>query len=182
MNNAAAGWLERLNGRVTSWLARIAAFLLALVAVMTFSDVIARYVFNAPFTFTVEMTELAMGLIVYLGVGLTTHANGHIVVDVVTLRLSDRARALLALVTNALALGFLLLMVWRLWLRADFLLAKGDTTQVWGIPFWPVAFAIALGSVFLLTGVLLHLIDACRRVMDRQGPPPPAPVARPYSE
>ena len=31
MNNAAAGWLERLNGRVTSWLARIAAFLLALV-------------------------------------------------------------------------------------------------------------------------------------------------------
>ena len=73
-------------------------------------------------------------------------------------------------------------LVWRLWLRADFLLAKGDTTQVWGVPFWPVAFAMALGSVFLVTGVLLHLIDACRRVTDRQGPPPPAPVAQPFTE
>ena len=94
--------------------------------------------------------------------------NGHIVVDVVTLRLSERLRALLALVTNALALGFLAVMVWRLWLRADFLLLKGDTTPVWGIPLWPVAFAMAFGSVFFLTGVCLHLIDACRRVMGRQ--------------
>ena len=182
MNAAAAGWLDRLNGRVTLWLARIAAFLLALIAVMTFCDVIARYVFNAPFTFTVEVTELAIGLIVYLGVGLTTHENGHIVVDVLTLRLSDRTRAWLAMVTNVLALGFLAVMVWRLWLRADFLLVKGDTTQVRGIPFWPVAFAMALGSAFLLTGVLLQLIDACRRVANRQGPPPSATAVRPFSE
>ena len=182
MSDAETGWAARLNGRVTMWLARVAAFLLALVAVMTFCDVIARYFFNSPFTFTVEVTELMMGLIVYLGVGLTTHTNGHIVVDVVTLRLSERLREALALVTNALALGFLAVMVWRLWLRADFLLLKGDTTPVWGIPLWPVAFAMAFGSVFFLTGVCLHLIEACRRVMGRQGTPPPPPVARPYSE
>jgi len=182
MSDAETGWAARLNGRVTMWLARVAALLLALIAVMTFCDVIARYFFNSPFTFTVEVTELTMGLIVYLGVGLTTHTSGHIVVDVVTLRLSERLRELLALVTNALALGFLAVMVWRLWLRADFLLLKGDTTPVWGIPIWPVAFVMALGSVFFLTGVCLHLIDACRRLMDRQGPSPPPPVARPFSE
>jgi TRAP-type C4-dicarboxylate transport system permease small subunit len=182
MNAAAAGRLDRLNGRVTLWLARIAAFLLSLIALMTFCDVIARYFFNAPFTFTVEVTELAMGLIVYLGVGLTTHASGHIVVDVLTLRLSERTRAWLAALTNALALGFLALMVWRLWLRADFLLMKGDTTPVRGIPLWPVAFVMALASMFLLTGVLLHLVDALRRLTDRQGTPPPTTLARPYSE
>jgi hypothetical protein len=38
-----AGRLGRLNGRVTMWLARVAAAVLALLAVMTFCDVIARY-------------------------------------------------------------------------------------------------------------------------------------------
>jgi TRAP-type C4-dicarboxylate transport system permease small subunit len=182
MDGTATGWFGRLNGRVTRWLAGIAALLLALIAVMTFCDVGARYFLNAPFTFTVEVTELAMGLIVYLGVGLTTHTGGHIVVDVVTLRLSERWRALLALTTNALALGFLAILVWRLWLRAELLLIKGDTTPVWAIPLWPVAFVMALGSVFFLTGVLLHLMDAYGRLADRAGPPAAPPVARPYSE
>ena len=87
--SANAGLIGRWNGRVTLWLARIATFVLAALAVMTFCDVIARYFFNKPFAFTVEMTELAMGVLIYFGVGLTTHDNDHISVDFVTLRLRD---------------------------------------------------------------------------------------------
>ena len=105
-----AGRIDRLNGRATMWLARIAAAVLALLAVMTFCDVIARYFFNSPLSFTVEITEIAMGVIVYFGVGLVTQDNGHISVDIVTLRLSDWWRALLRLATNIAALGFLALM------------------------------------------------------------------------
>ena len=101
-----------------------------------------------------------MALIVYFGVGLVTHKTRHIVVDVVTLRLPERCARMLGLVTNVLSLGFLAVMVWRLWLQANFLFAKGDTTMVWNVPLWPVAFAVAAGSIFLLTGVVLHLL-AC---------------------
>ena len=41
-------------------------------------------------------------------------------------------------------------MVWRLWLQAEFLHAKGDTTLVWTVPLWPVAVAVAVGSVLFL--------------------------------
>jgi len=175
--------IGRWNGQVTWWLARIASFVLALVAVVTFCDVIARYVFNSPFSFTVEGTELAMGLIVFLSVGFTTHEDGHISVDIVTLRLSEWTRALVGLITNAVALAFLVIMVWRLWLRADVLLTKGDTTQILLVPIWPVAFVMAAGSVFFLTGVFVHLTRAAGRLMNPQAPPPPPPAAqRPYSE
>jgi TRAP-type C4-dicarboxylate transport system permease small subunit len=156
--------LVRLNGRATLWLAYISALILALLAVVTFCDVVGRYVFNVPFTFTVELTELAMGLIVYLAIGLTTHEDGHISVDFVTLRLSEWLRALMAVITNILALAFLALMIWRLWLRAGEHLAKGDITQVWHLSIWPVAYVMAFGSVFLLTGVFVHLFGAVRRV------------------
>ena len=76
-----------------------------------------------------------------------------------SLRLPPRPRALLALVTNFLALGFVGLMIWQLWLHADVsCLRKATLTQSWRVPLWPVAFAAAFGSLFLLTGVLLQLI------------------------
>ncbi|MPZ58164.1 MAG: TRAP transporter small permease subunit [Rhizobiales bacterium] len=182
MTDAMAGLTGRLNGWATLWLARIAAFVLAALAVVTFCDVVGRYFFNSPFTFTVEVTELSMGLIVYFGIGLTTHRNEHISVDFVTLRLSQRQQAWLAVVTNLLALGFLCVMVWQVWLRAEVLLTKGDVTQIWGIPIWPVAFGMAVGSVFLLTGVFLQMVGAARRLMGQDQPPPSPSVSRPYTD
>ena len=180
MNGGVIGAIARANGRVTMWLARIATFALALIAVVTFCDVIGRYFFHAPFAFTVELTSFAMAVIVFFGVGLVTHEDAHISADVVVLRLQPRLRALFALVTNLLALGFLALMAWRLWLYAAFLFQKGDTTQVWEVPLWPVALAVAFGSLFLLTGVLLHLAGAWARLRNPQAQPPPP--SAPYRE
>ena len=179
MNGSIMDAITRANGRVTMWLARVAAVALALIAVVTFCDVIGRYFFHAPFAFTVELTSFAMAVIVFFGVGLVTHEDGHISADVITLRLPPRLRSLFALVTNLLALGFLVLMAWELWLYAGVLLDKGDTTQVWAVPLWPVAFAVAFGSLFLLTGVLLQLIGAGVRLRhpERQPMPPPSSVS-----
>ena len=174
--------LARVNGRASLWLARIAAVALAVIAVVTFGDVIGRYFFHAPFAFTVELTQMAMALVVYFGVGLVTHEDAHISADVVTLRLPPRLRAVFALVTNLLALAFLAVLVWRLWAYAEFLYGKGDTTMVWTVPLWPVAFAVALGSVLYLTGVFLHLVDTARRVRRPEQPPAVATPAQPYRE
>ena len=155
--------LHRLNGLVTLWLARVAAVIMAILALLTFADVGARYLFNRPFNFSVEITELSMGLIVYLGIGLTTHENGHVRVDMVTLRLGERVRAMVEALTSLIALGFLAVMIWRLWLRALVLYEKHDVSQVLHLPFWPIAFAMATASLFLLSGVFLWLIAALRR-------------------
>lgn len=166
--------LTRANARVTLWLARVASVALMVIAAVTFIDVIGRYFFQASFPFTVELTQLAMAIVVYFGVGLVTHEDAHINADVVTLRLPPRGRALFSLITNLVALGFLAVMVWRLWVQADFLFAKGDTTMVWAVPLWPFAFAVAFGSLFLLTGVLLQLLHACARLTGAEPEPPPA--------
>jgi len=177
-----AGPIGRWNGRVTWWLARIAALVLATLAVVTFCDVIARYFFNRPFPFTVEITEIAMGVLIYFGVGLTTHDNDHISVDFVTLRLSARSRTIMALITNVVAFIFLIFLVWRLWLRAAVIFEKDDMTPIMFIRLWPFAYLMAFGSVFFLTGILVHLIDASRRLKNLQAAEPSSMVKRPYQE
>jgi TRAP-type transport system small permease protein len=181
MRDVLTSSVGRLNGLVALWLARIATVALALIAIATLCDVVARKVFNSGFTFTVEMTEMAMALIVFLGVGLVTHQRGHIVVDVVTLRLSERARVWLGLVTNILSLGFVLLMVWRLWLQAGFIASKGDTTPILNFPLWPIAYLIAAGSVFLVTGLALHVFDSVDRATN-PGKSAPETPERPFQD
>jgi TRAP-type C4-dicarboxylate transport system permease small subunit len=182
MRDVLTGPVARLNGRVTWWLARIATVALAAVASVTFCDVIARKLFSKGFTFTVEFTEITMALIVFLGVGLVTHERGHIVVDVVTLRLPVRLRVWLAFVINVLSLGFVTIMIWRLWLQAAFILSKGDTTPIWNAPLWPIAYVIAGGSLFLCTGLLIYVLDAFERARNpAMSPEPEAPV-RPFQD
>jgi TRAP-type C4-dicarboxylate transport system permease small subunit len=175
--------LAAANGRLALWLARAGAVALTVIAAVTFGDVVGRYFFHASFPFTVELTQMAMALVVYFGVGLVTHENAHISADVVTLRLPPRLRTLVSAVTNLLALGFLGIMVWRLWWQAEFLLAKGDTTMVWAVPLWPLAVAVAAGSTLFLTGVLLQLIGAWRAFSNPQhAAASPAAGPQPYRE
>src|SRR5437764_12278274 len=113
MNASVWDGLARANRRIAMALAWIAAFGLELIAAVTFGDVVGRYFFHAPFAFTVELTQMAMAIVVYFGVGLVTHENAHISADVVTVKLPPRLRALLGVVANLLALAFLAVMVWH---------------------------------------------------------------------
>jgi TRAP-type C4-dicarboxylate transport system permease small subunit len=164
MKDVLSGPVAQLNGRVTLWLARVATVALAAIAFVTFCDVVARRLFNSGFTFTVEFTELSMALIVFLGVGLVTHQRGHIVVDVVTLRMSDYVRIWLGLIANILSLGYVVIMVWRMWGQAAFVFSKGDMTPIWNIPLWPFGLVISIGGLFLITGLVLFTLDAVDRV------------------
>jgi TRAP-type C4-dicarboxylate transport system permease small subunit len=176
MSDRLTAMLAHANERATLFLARISAAALAVIALTTFCDVIGRYFFHAPFSFTVELTEMGMAVLVYFGIGLVTHENGHISADFLVSRLPPKLGALLAVVTNLLALGFVGLTIWQLWLHAFYLLQKGDLTQNWRVPLWPVAFAAAFGSLFLLTGVLLQLIAAWTII---RGERPPASLPNP---
>jgi len=63
-----------------------------------------------------------------------------------------------------------------------YLFQKGDLTQNWRVPLWPVAFAAAFGSLFLLTGVLLQLIAAWMIFSGDRQPEPGQTSAPRYTE
>ena len=157
-----AGALDRLNGRIALWLARAAALMLAAIGLMTFCDVFLRYVFSQPFNFTVEFTEIMMGLRVFLAIGLATHDKRHIGVDALTMRLSPKTYALLDLAMSAIVLAMSCVLVWQLFLKAGVLLQKGDYTQIQKVPYWPGAYIMAFGCLFLISGIVFYIVRDIR--------------------
>jgi hypothetical protein len=50
--------------------------------------------------------------------------------------------------------------------------------MVWTVPLWPFAYAVAFGSLFLLTGVLLQLAHSWARLVGAE-PEPARATAEP---
>ncbi|MHA1570320.1 MAG: TRAP transporter small permease [Alphaproteobacteria bacterium] len=124
---------------------------------MTFFDVVGRYAFNSPIVGTVETTELFMGVIVYLGMAMTTQKRGHISVDLLTSNVGPRTRLLLAVLADLVSAVFVAFLSWRLWQIAKRTFDNNLITQIWEVPVYPAAYIMAAASsvmVIILFGQL----------------------------
>ena len=169
MSGPDPGFFLTTSERVTWWLARAGCVGLAIMMFLTLADVIGR-VFNSPIVVTDEVTELIMGMMIYLGVGYTTIHRGHIRVDILISRFSPRVQGILDTLTYLIALGFMLLVCWRLFLQASSRIENNDLTQISEIPVWPVAYVMAIASILMVTSLALHLVLAARATITGEQP------------
>ena len=160
---------EYFNERATKWLARIGSVGLAVMMFLTLFDVIGR-AFDHPITGSVEVTELIMGLMIYLGVGYTTFLRGHIRVDILITNFSPKIQAILDLFTGLVALAITILISWHLFGLASGLLANNDTTQIWEIDLWPFGFVMAAASILMVTAIIFHILISLAVATGRRDP------------
>lgn len=159
-----------LTARLSDWTARAGAVVLAVMLLLTFADVVGREVLSAPIVANIEMIQLLMGLVVYLGVSLTTRVRGHVRVDILLNLLPRRARAVADSVTLGLCTVFVAAMAWRLYARAVAKFDNGDETDLWKIPTWPFASIMTLCAALMAVLLLMQWIEAVRHAVTGVSP------------
>lgn len=136
---------RRSAGRLAArLLSVVAALLLVTMMLVTFVDVVGRYLFNAPLPGAFELTEVLLALVIFVGLPLVTARREHVTVDLVTARLPWRLRAALARLALMVTAAMLGVFAWRLGASARDFSAYGDATVYLGIPLGPVAGTMAL--------------------------------------
>ncbi|MFB9149479.1 TRAP transporter small permease [Roseovarius ramblicola] len=91
------------------------AALLGLMTMVTFANVVARYLFNSNILWALELTVFMFGWLVLLGASYAVKKNAHLGVDVVINLVSAPVRRMLALVSVSLCLIFSLLLLKGAW-------------------------------------------------------------------
>lgn len=136
----------RVLDRIEDALAFLAATLLVFTVAFVPIDVASRYFFNAPLTWVFEVTEYILLMMPCLGMAWLARNNGHVVVDIVTSRLGDRNRSLLAglvAVLVALVCGFIAwwgaVVTWRSYQTSAVI------ENVLQTPQWLIYIAIPIG-------------------------------------
>jgi TRAP-type C4-dicarboxylate transport system permease small subunit len=137
-----------------------ASAILFAMMLLTFVDVVARYVFNRPLRGAFEVTELLLLVLIFAGLPLVSYADEHVTMDFIDRLLGPRARAGLTQGVHAVAAAVMLLLAWLAWLKADRIWAYRDATDVLRIVYGPFVYLMAV--MIGLTG-LIHLVRVFRR-------------------
>jgi len=129
-------------------------FMMAMVTV----DVIMRYMFHSPINGAMEISEMLLVLVVFLGLAAVQSEEGHVRVTLVVLRFNNRTQLILGIVMTLLALCFFALMVWRSSDTAISAWQAGSEFQDLEITTFPIRLVVPLGVCFLCLELLLKLV------------------------
>jgi TRAP-type C4-dicarboxylate transport system permease small subunit len=146
--------------RVEAVLGVAAALILLAMMLLTFVDVVARYLFSRPLRGAFEVTELMLVVLIFAGLPLVSYADEHALMDFIDRALRPRAQRLLERAVQLLCAGVMFLLAWLIWLKADRIWAYHDATDVLRIVYGPfvyfMAFTIGMTAV-------IHLYKAAAR-------------------
>ena len=153
----------------SSWLAEVeragaavASFTVFAMMCMVFTDVIGRKLFNSPVQGAVEVSELALPAIVYLGIAYVQAKREHIKLELFSSRLSGLATWLQDLFVSFLSLAICVIITVLIGRSAWVSVAIAEHTMgVVDIPIWPAKCAVFLGFLLLSVRLVIQLVELC---------------------
>jgi len=135
----------------------VAALAMAAICVITFANVVVRYLTNASFAFTEEISVFLLVVLTLVGAAAAFARNANIRVDFFVLKLPRAAQwalELLGLVLSAVLFAMVAWFGWRFFLDD---LDYGTTSPGLGIPQWVYSVWLTVLSVVIVLRVLGRL-------------------------
>ncbi len=138
------------------------AALAMLCGVMT-ADVIARYVFTRPLSWSGEVVKFLMSIIFFSALPIASIRSDHIVVDVLSRRFVGRMKTVSASLASLASAALMALFAWYGFDFAERLMRFGDRTFSLGLPLHYAAWAAAAAFAVAAVAFLLHALNALGR-------------------
>jgi TRAP-type transport system small permease protein len=118
---------------------------------LTFADVVARYLINWPIRGGFELTELTLLVLIFAGLPLVSHADEHVTMDFID-RILGRWRGAWIRVMHGVCAAIMFFLAWQVWIKATRIASYADTTDVLRIALGPFVYFMA--AMIALTGAV----------------------------
>lgn len=147
--------------KISDFVGRIDSLLLIIIIAATFYEVIVRYFFNSPTSWSNELCSIIFGIYIMLG-GCYVHLKkAHVTMDIFSSKFSLRTQALVNIITFVFTFTFLFVMIWKGGQRAIQTIQMNErSTTVWAPSMIPTRLALPVGCfLFLVQGLAQFIRD-----------------------
>jgi C4-dicarboxylate transporter DctQ subunit len=127
----------------------ILAFLLAFMTLLTFVQVVLRYVFNSGIVWSLEATTYAFAALVLIGMSYGVRTKTHIAVDLFTRKMPPRLRLYVGLLAILACIVYALLMLYGSSIFVSRLFTLGNLARDVPLPKWLLTATMPLGFALL---------------------------------
>lgn len=141
----------------------LAAACLTVMAILTFANVIARYLFSASFSFSEEITTYLFVLLSMLGTAIAAKRRAHLGLSIVTDAVGPRVEKILRIIGYAAAVVFTGAIFYYgiLMVRNQQILGQVTAGMQW--PEWIFGSFVPIGAFFATVRFIQVLVEEIRR-------------------
>jgi len=139
----------------------IAAASLVIMMTLTTFDVILR-LFRKPIPGTYEVVGMLGALVVSFSLAYTSIEKGHIAVEFIVQKLSERKQKIITAIVEFTSFIFFIIVSWQSYVYALSLRNSGEVSMTIQMPTYPFVLGIALGSTILTLILLNEFIKAVK--------------------
>jgi len=154
--------LTRILFQVGSGAVVAAGLALISLVLLIAVDVTLRRAFNSPLTFSYEIIQFGLVIVVWGSVLYSTSRERHISIDVLTSRLPAKTRQFFRLTFDFVSALVLLLIGWQTITYAILLWDVQRVSSMLDIPLYPFVFIVALGVILAGLILLVNFINSVR--------------------
>lgn len=139
-----SGW-DRLGRGINTLEESVIALLLAGMTLVTFSQVVARYIFNSGAVWALELTLYLFAWLVLFGISYGVKIGTHLGVDAVVKMLPQRIARGVAVFAALACVLYAGILIWGAWKYVSLMWLIGIRTEDLHLPRWLVYSSILLG-------------------------------------
>lgn len=156
--------VDRLEALVIR-LGVLSGFATLLIMIIVCVDVAGRAIFNAPFHSGVELSQLLLVTLVFLGLSAAQQQRQHFAIEIVARHLPAKLQRGLELLGYVICLFIVVLLAWPSTLQAMSSFERGEASfGIVPFPIWPARSVLAIGLWLL---ALQFVFDIYRLVTGR---------------
>ncbi|OED42570.1 hypothetical protein AB833_06060 [Chromatiales bacterium (ex Bugula neritina AB1)] len=158
---------------LTAFSGKVAAWIVVTLAASMLWEVVSRYVFSKPTTWSYEIAYMQMGALFVLGIAYTMQQDAHVRVDLFYNGYSTKGKALV----NVLGLLLLLPMVgwlcFGLWHYLENAWQSGERSgeSIWNPHVWPARASFFIGFVLFALQTLSEIYKSVKVINSRDSDP-----------
>ena len=120
--------------------------------------------FIQPIPGTYELVSFLGTVAAAFAIAHTSIKGGHVSVSLVTQLLAKKARTVIQIITNTLALLFFGLLAWRSILYAEELKRFGEVSMTLRLPYYPFVYGVAFASLIMGVVLITYIINGIKEL------------------
>jgi TRAP-type C4-dicarboxylate transport system permease small subunit len=149
--------LDRISTFLNRLLLWIGGIFLVGMIILTCSNIIFRLTW-VPVKGTFELMGYCGAIVTAFALGHTQIKRGHIAVDVLVNRFSDKVRKIINAINYTVCFLFFSVAAWQIAVKATTLMNTGEITETLRIIYYPFTYGVAVGCAVLSLVLFTELV------------------------
>jgi TRAP-type transport system small permease protein len=156
--------------QLTRWVNYLGAAALAVMMLLTATDVMLRYFLNKPILGSYELTEYLMVVLAACTIGYTAKVKGHVNVDLILKLFPNTVQNIVYVITNFCCIIFFALLSWRAFYQSGILREAGSASANLAIPDFPLVILLGIGFAIVALVFVIHTLESIAKVIGKWTP------------